>query len=139
MIWVMIALIALTVAFFICYRNSVYWEELWIAFRFLCGVGVIIVAPSTIKWHIGTAQYTGYVYATNTAFGYTYGSLRLAEYAGADDQPDFCVIDSEMGDYVRALAGSGQKVKITVTSKGMFFANNPFACAGHTTIQPLAE
>lgn len=135
MIFVFVLLALLLAAFIILGIKSYYYEELWWGAAILTGIALVIAFFMSFKWHIGTDQYTGYIYSAETAFGYTTGHLRFSENAGEDTQPSFCVIDAEQGDLVRSLAGSGKKVKVTVSSRGVFFSNNPFACSGNTSIE----
>lgn len=135
MIIVIISAILLAIAFVVVATKSYWWGELWMALAALFGLIAVVALFTGFKWHIGTDQYTGYIYSAESAFGYTTGHLRFSENAGEDSQPSFCVVDAEQGDLVRSLAGSGKKVKVTVTSKGLFFSNNPFACSGNTTIE----
>ena len=82
----------------------------------------------SIHWNTGTNNLTGYIYASETRFGYITGHIRFSEQAGQDSQPSFCVkADSEAGKKIKELTGSGDKVLIT-EPPFFYFANNPFAC-----------
>lgn len=137
MIFVILALVILLIALIIVFIKSYWWSELWMGLIIFVGLILVGATMFSFKWHIGDSQYTGYIYSAESAFGYVTGHLRFSENAGEDTQPSFCVVEREQGDLVRSLAGSGKKVKITVSSKGFFFANNPFECSGNTTIEVM--
>lgn len=87
----------------------------------------------SLNINLGTNTYTGYVYSSESAFGYTSAHIRFSEQAGQDVQPSICVkSDSETGKQLAELTGSGKKVRV-VEPPYLYFANNPFACGTTAT------
>lgn len=104
----------------------------------ISGVAALFVFVCFAKCKIGTEQYSGYIYSTEQKFGRVIAHVRFSESAGEDTQPAVC-FDGDEADKAISLAGTGQKVKIIVESKGFYFANNPFECAGKAKIEVLED
>lgn len=93
-------------------------------------LGVIWLIAFLVSLNISftNQNLTGYIYASQSTFGYTTAHIRFSQSAGQDVQPSFCVkTDSPVGQQIQRLAGSGQKVRVDIP-RYFYFANNPFAC-----------
>lgn len=106
------------------YEGGIFWGiGFWVF-----GVIWFFTFLASLNMNFGTNNLTGYIYSSDTKFGYTTGHIRFSENAGMDEQPSFCVkSDSEAGRQIKELTGSGKKVSITEPPY-FYFANNPFAC-----------
>ena len=104
------------------------------------GVGAVIISVGCLsaatRFEIGTSQYTGYIYSTDTVWGYTTAHIRFSEQAGQDEQPSICFYGEE-AEKAKALTGTGVKVKIYEEGKGFTFVDNPFACGSEAYIEEV--
>lgn len=117
-------------AWFFSFRNSDWYQgNLLVAILFwLFGIIWVIVFLLCFRVNTGTKTLTGYIYSSQTRFGYIVGHIRFSEQAGADVQPAFCTkADSEAGRAIKEHTGSGRKVVITEPPY-FYLTNNPFAC-----------
>lgn len=117
------------------------WHE---GLLILCTLGVvftlvawIVTLCETTDCHFGEDTYTGYIYSvTKSGFGKrTAGHLRFSESAGGDSQPSFCVKEED-ADYLRSLAGSGKKVRVTIPDAG-FVRGEMFTCIIPATVEEV--
>jgi len=100
-----------------------------IVFLLIGFIGFLFVGRVSIT----TQNLSGYIYSSETRFGYTTSHIRFSEQAGMDVQPSFCVkADSDAGRKVKEITGSGKKVNIVIPPY-FYLTLNPFAC-GNTSM-----
>ena len=94
---------------------------------------LLIFGCCCIRWSTGEKIYTGYIYSADDQLGdSTVGHIRFSEYAVEDEQPSFCV-KKENGQQIKELAGSGKKVRVTVSTG--FAIAVPWNCPIPATVE----
>lgn len=96
-----------------------YFDGVLLGLRYVVGAfGLIIPAlllSPLVQISFGEKTYTGYIYSSEDFLNRTVGHIRFSENAGEDTQPSFCVVKgSAEAEKIRALTGSGKKVKVKV-------------------------
>jgi len=106
------------------YEGNFYGAILFWVF----GVIWIISFLLSLNIQVSSTHLSGYIYSSDSAFGYTTAHIRFSQNAGTDEQPSFCVkSDSKAGKQIAELVGSGKKVQVNIPPY-FYFSNNPFAC-----------
>jgi Pyruvate/2-oxoacid:ferredoxin oxidoreductase gamma subunit len=78
--------------------------------------------------NIGSQNLTGFIYSSESRFGYTTAHIRFSQNAGTDAQPEFCVAsDSDAGRAIQKYTGSDTKVTVNIPPYA-YFSNSPWAC-----------
>ena len=120
-----------------------YWDgagvALWYMISSIVLACVLGLSTPLIQFNTGEKTYTGYIYSAEDSWDRIVGHIRFSEYAGKDEQPEFCAIKgSSEAKKIKDLAGSGKKVRVSVPA-GLHIQMWYGQCGLPATIEEMDE